>query len=64
MIEEYLEDNNPKGVVDYKFFCFHGESRLALVASNRQKKVNLTFSIWTSNTALLNKNMTFYQKIQ
>lgn len=63
MIEEYLEDNSPKGLVDYKFFCFHGEPRLVLVASNRQKNVNFDFLIWISNTALLNKNMTFCQKI-
>ena len=43
MIEEYLEDNSPKGLVDYKFFCFHGEPRLVLVASNRQKNVNFDF---------------------
>lgn len=33
--EELLEDSTNKDILDYKFFCFHGEPKLLYVASDR-----------------------------
>ena len=35
IIEKYMEDNELKELVDYKFFCFNGKVKLVLVCTNR-----------------------------
>ena len=43
LAEEYIESPDPRGMKDYKFFCFDGEPKLLLIASNRQKGLCLDF---------------------
>lgn len=38
LAEPYLEDNKTGELRDYKVFCFNGEAKLLLIASDRQKK--------------------------
>lgn len=41
--EEILEDSEKQDLWDYKFFCFHGEPKLLLVATERQERTKYDF---------------------
>lgn len=36
IIEKYLEDNNQKGLTDYKFYCFDGDAKFIDVHTDRE----------------------------
>lgn len=40
--EQYMEDADTKELRDYKFYCFNGEVKLLLIASNRQNREKQT----------------------
>lgn len=39
IIEENINDSDTKSINDYKFFCFNGEPKMLLIASNREVDV-------------------------
>lgn len=41
--EEYMYDDSQNGLNDYKFYCFHGEPKAILIASNRSIDVNYDY---------------------
>lgn len=41
--EKFLEDPDNSELLDYKFFCFHGEPKLVFLASNRKEEVKSDF---------------------
>lgn len=59
IIEKYMEDDNTKELRDYKFYCFNGNVKAMLLASNRQKgNEELRFDYYDKNFVKL--NMTNY----
>lgn len=46
--EQYMEDEDGKGLKDYKFFCFNGEPRMMFIATNRPVDTRFDFLIWIS----------------
>lgn len=53
--EQYMEDEDGKGLKDYKFFCFNGEPRMMFIATNRPVDTRFDFLIWISIIYLLRK---------
>ncbi|MGG6544656.1 UNVERIFIED_CONTAM: glycosyl transferase [Prevotella sp. 15_C9] len=47
--EEYLEDAETKGLIDYKFFCFNGKVRALFVATERQTRSEPYFNFFDGN---------------
>jgi len=45
MFEHVLEAEGPEGLVDYKFFCFHGKAQFILVVSWLPKKRRLLYDL-------------------
>lgn len=41
--EQYMEDEDGKGLKDYKFFCFNGEPRMMFIATNRPVDTRFDF---------------------
>ena len=41
--EVFLEDNGVQGLLDYKFYCFNGEPKVLLIASNRFTTHNFNY---------------------
>lgn len=41
--EEYLQHPHKSDLVDYKFFCFNGEPKVVLVASDRSENLRIDF---------------------
>lgn len=48
--EQYMEDNETKELLDYKFFCFNGKPKMLFVASDRQNpKEETKFDFYDMN---------------
>lgn len=47
--EQYLDDLNEGGLLDYKFFCFDGKVKILYVASERQTKTGVKFDYFDEN---------------
>ena len=47
--EEYMEDFETQGLLDYKFLCFDGKVRMLYVASERQSKTGVKFDFFDEN---------------
>jgi hypothetical protein len=45
MFEQVLEDDRPGGLVDYKFFCFHGKAKLIQLVAWRPKKRRILYDL-------------------
>lgn len=43
IVEEYLNDNENKVPIDYKFFCFNGKTECVMVCTERDKGYKSTF---------------------
>ena len=47
--EQFLDDGNEGGLLDYKFFCFDGKVKLIYIASGRQSKEGVRFDYFDEN---------------
>ena len=47
--EEYMEDFDTQGLLDYKFLCFGGKVRMLYVASERQSSTDVKFDYFDEN---------------
>lgn len=47
--EQYMEDIDAKGLLDYKFMCFDGKVKMLYVASERQSKTGVKFDYFDEN---------------
>lgn len=49
LIEEYLENSNGEPLLDYKFFCFHGEPRFLYVSQDLHEHNNVKMAYLSSD---------------
>ncbi len=46
IVEKYMsDDKQKKGLIDYKFMCFHGKAKYIFVCQNRESKFGVTIDI-------------------